>query len=99
MFDNSFHAESRGPEFHRLLRQDKLILDVTEQFAKAMQDAGLSQADLARKMGRSPSFISKLLSGSRNITLRTIADVSSALSLDVSVSLRDPVTESIGGEN
>ncbi len=71
----------RGPEFHRLLRQEELILDVTEQFTQELRDAGLTQAALAHRLGRSPSFVSHLLTGSRNFTLRTVSDVASALSL------------------
>lgn len=71
----------RGPEFDRLLRQEELILDVTESFTKALRDAEMTQAELARAMGRSPGFVSQLLAGSRNFTLRTVADVACALSL------------------
>ena len=71
----------RGPEFRRLLRQEELILEVTESFTQELRDTGLTQAALARKLGRSPSFVSQLLAGSRNFTLRTVADVAAALSL------------------
>lgn len=81
------HMESlaqRGPEFRRLLRQEELILDVTERFCEALNDEGVTRAELARRLERSPSFVSQLLAGGRNLTLRTIADVSDALSLQAS---------------
>ena len=62
------------------LRQEKLILEVFESFAKAQKDAGMSQADLARKLGVSRSRVSYLLNGG-NITLRTVADISAALGI------------------
>lgn len=74
----------RGPEFRRLLRQEELILDVTERFCEALTDAGVTRTELARRLDRSPRFVSQLLAGGRNLTLRTVADVAAALSLRVS---------------
>ncbi len=71
----------RGERYEQLLRQERLILEVTEQLAGALENSRVTQAELARRMGRTPGFVSQLLGGGRNLTLRTIADIAAALSL------------------
>ena len=77
----------RGERYEALLRQERLILDVTEQLAGALESSRVTQAELARRMGRTPGFVSQLLGGGRNLTLRTIADIAAALSLRPSFKL------------
>ena len=77
----------RGERYEQLLRQERLILDVTEQLAGALENGGVTQAELARRMGRTPGFVSQLLGGGRNLTLRTVADIAAALSLRPSFKL------------
>ena len=68
-------------EFVRLVRQEELILQVTETLTQALDDAGVTRAELARRLGKSPGFVSQVLGGGRNLTLRTLSDIASALSL------------------
>ena len=70
----------RDGDFDRLVRQEELILDVTETLTQALENAGVTKAELARRLGRSPGFVSQVFGGGRNLTLRTIADIASALS-------------------
>ncbi len=81
------HSGHRGEAYERLLRQERLILDVTEALAGALDDSGVTRAELARRLGRTPGFVSQVLGGGRNLTLRTIADIAAALSLQPSFSL------------
>lgn len=67
------------PEERRLLEQERLILDATELICEAMESAGVSRSDLAKKLGKSKGYVSQLLGGSRNMTLRTLADILTAL--------------------
>ena len=59
----------------RLFQQERLILDATERICEAMEKRGLTRKRLADALGTSKSFISQLLDGSRNMTLRTLSDV------------------------
>lgn len=77
----------RGDRYEQLLRQERLILDVTELLAGALEDSGMTRAELARRLGRTPGFVSQVLGGGRNLTLRTIADIAAALSLRPSFEL------------
>lgn len=70
----------RGDTYERLLRQERLILDVTEALTEALDNSGMTRAELAERLGRTPGFVSQVLGGGRNLTLRTIADIAAALS-------------------
>lgn len=55
----------------------------TEMLARAMELRGVNQAQLAERLGVRPSFVSEVLRGERNITLRTLARFLDALDCDV----------------
>jgi transcriptional regulator with XRE-family HTH domain len=59
----------------KLVAQEILITDVTEAIWKAIEETGITKADLAEKMGTTKSHVSQVLNGSRNMTLRTLADI------------------------
>jgi len=73
-----------------LIRQE-LIVSVTEQLWEAMQTANLSKADLARALNKSKPHVTQLLSGERNMTLSTLADLAAALGLRAQVRFTDPI--------
>ena len=66
-------------ENRKLLEQERLILEVTEAVCRLMNARGVTRAQLAQKIGCSPSNVSQLLDGDNNFTLRSIADVLFAL--------------------
>ena len=66
-------------DFNSKVAQEKLILDVTESVFEVLEAQGKSKADLAKAMGRSNAYITQLLNGSRNMTLRTLSDIGFAL--------------------
>lgn len=68
-----------GEQNRRLLRQEGLILDVTESVCELLEQEGLSQTDLARRLNCGKSHVSQLLNGRRNLTLKTLADIAGAL--------------------
>ncbi len=63
----------------RLIDQEEFILDVTETIAQEMEEQQLLQKDLADRLGKSKSHVSQMLGGGRNLTLRSISDIASAL--------------------
>jgi transcriptional regulator with XRE-family HTH domain len=46
-----------------------------------MREQGVSQRELARRLGRSEPWISRVLNGRENTTLKTVADLGWALGL------------------
>ncbi len=63
----------------RLLREEELILDVTEALSEMLEEKDVAQTMLAQKLGKTKGFVSQILAGGRNLTLRTIADIADAL--------------------
>lgn len=46
-----------------------------------MQDNGLKRADLAARLGVSPQYVSKLLSGTENLSFKSIANIEAKLGI------------------
>ena len=65
---------------------DGVAIAVGEQIVARMEQQGLTQADLARKMGVSRARISQILRGNDNLTLKSIVAV--AIGLDCRVDLQ-----------
>jgi transcriptional regulator with XRE-family HTH domain len=61
--------------YDRLVAQETLILDATELIVELLERHSISRQELARKLGKSKGFVTQLLSGERNMTLRTLADL------------------------
>lgn len=76
-----------SPEQIRELAQEGFILAVTEEIWAAMERRKKNKLYLAERLGTGKSYISQLLSGSRNMTLRTLSDVAAALDQHISFTL------------
>jgi transcriptional regulator with XRE-family HTH domain len=63
------------PEFRKLLSQEELILEVTEAICELLEKEKISRKELADRLGKTKGFVSQLLNGGRNLTLRTVADI------------------------
>lgn len=79
--------EQSSDHNRRLLREEELILEVTEAVSAVMQEEGVSKTQLAKRMGKTKGFISQLLSGGRNLTLRTLAGLVDALGYRVIITV------------
>jgi transcriptional regulator with XRE-family HTH domain len=66
-------------EGKRLLQQERAILEVTELICAIMDESGVSKTELAGRLGKSKGYISQILDGTANMTIRTIADVFTVL--------------------
>lgn len=67
----------KHPAFHL----EKAILHFTSELCEQMEVQGLSKAKLARRLDKKPSYITRVLSGSTNLTMKTM--VSFAMALEV----------------
>ncbi len=65
----------KDDEFRRLFAQEDLILEVTETLCELLENEKISRKELADLLGKSKGFVSQLLNGGRNLTLRTVADI------------------------
>ncbi len=75
----------KDPEFAKLMAEESLILEITEKIIELMQKDNITKAELAKRLGKSKGFITQLLDGSRNFTVRTIADIFHALGYGLQV--------------
>ena len=71
---------TRSPEYRRLLKRLK----------QARMDAGLTQADVARKLGKPQSFVSKSESGERRLDAVELKRMADILGTQLARLLEDP---------
>src|SRR5580658_7060425 len=64
-----------------------LVTQLTNEINWYMRERGLTRADLAARMGVSPGRVSQILGGGENLTLRTLAAMSTALDARFDVEL------------
>lgn len=95
-----FEDLMKDPGFRKAFSLEKATLDAAELIAKLMDDKDMSKADLARHLGKSRAWVTQLLSGKENLTVRTLAEILYALgyeldlgmhSLESGVGRADPV--------
>ncbi|BAT19795.1 helix-turn-helix domain-containing protein [Asaia bogorensis] len=71
----------------------ELLSDIDLQLKKAYSEentkSGLSKADLARKLEKDKSFVTRIFNGTRNITVETIADMAYALNRKINFELTE----------
>ena len=84
--------QTASPEARRLYEQERLILWATEAVAEAMAERDMTRAQLADALGTSRANVTQLLSGSRNMTLRTLAAVAHACEARAEI-LLEPLME------
>lgn len=63
----------------KLVAQETLITEATEALWIALERAGINKSELAERLGATKGYVSQVLSGSRNMTLRTLSDICFAL--------------------
>jgi transcriptional regulator with XRE-family HTH domain len=73
------------PEFARLMAQGDLIMEVTETLCELLEKEKVSRKELAERLSKTKGFVSQLLNGGRNLTLRTVADILHVLGYKVAL--------------
>ena len=75
-------------EGHPDLVTHQILLDITEQVASQMLAQGVKKRDLAERLGVSRSYVTRVLEGTPNLTVRSLVRVSLALDCDLRIELR-----------
>ena len=73
----------------RLYQQEYLIMQVTEHICELMEQNGVSRSELADRLGTTKGYITQLLDGRANMTLRKLADVCMALGVAAELQTRE----------
>lgn len=66
---------------------DRLKVEISERIYAAMKQQGTSNAELARRLGKSRAYVTKLLRGTTNFTLESLVRIGWALSCEVEFEL------------
>lgn len=78
-----FERLMESPEFRGLYAIEGLVAEAGEFIARLMEEQKVTKAELARRLGKSRAYITQMLSGSTNLTVRTLAEVAFALGAEV----------------
>jgi transcriptional regulator with XRE-family HTH domain len=68
-------------------RMEGLILDFTEKIVIKMQELNINRAELAKRLGVSKAFVTKLLNGNPNLTIKTMMSIADVLNCDLNLDL------------
>lgn len=82
-------GNKKQPDRERDLARGAFLFRVTEDILVAMEDCGVTKAELAQRLGKSKARISQLLSGDTNMTIGTLADIAFALGLTPDKTFRE----------
>lgn len=65
------------------------LMDFCFAATDKLDELGMKRSELAKKLGKKPSNVSRVLSGRANITLDTMAEYAAALKLNMEFRVRD----------
>lgn len=92
---DKFEEFMADDERRRLYERESLAFDAAEIISVLMEEKEVSKAELARRVGKSRADITQLLSGARNMTIHTLADLAFALGTRLEFKARScPVAQS-----
>jgi HTH-type transcriptional regulator / antitoxin HipB len=80
--------ELKNPKFGRVYYEQLMRLEIARQLILTREKAGLTQTQIAKKMGVSPQLISRIEGGSLNLTLATLYKYARSLDSEFTVSIR-----------
>ena len=69
---NDWLAQNSKPEIDIMVKHN---LAIATKVARILKEKGMGKSEFAEKMGKSPSEVSKWLSGTHNFTVKTIAKI------------------------
>lgn len=83
MKTNKLLDEIRQTVTPQMKCQMELSVMIANRIYEILEEKGLSQKDLAHVLGKTETEVSRWLSGTHNMTLATIAKISTALDTDI----------------
>jgi transcriptional regulator with XRE-family HTH domain len=87
MTTTNFTWDSRSPIDTQVVAETALAI-AQSTICNAMMEAELTNSGLARKMGISRSFVSRMLNGSHNLTVKTFAKALAACGFEIAFERR-----------
>ena len=79
--DHAADNRNRGPQYQRLVREESVILDITEALVEGMNEAGMTREEVAVRAGVHPGALQRELEGSAQIPLRDLIRIAAVVGL------------------
>ncbi|MGC3974147.1 MAG: helix-turn-helix transcriptional regulator [Nitrospira sp.] len=78
-------------------RVERVIFNIAEQVCKIIEGQGVSRSELAQRLAVSPAYVTKLLNGNPNLTIKTLLKISDALgqTLDIRFAPKLEIAQSV----
>ena len=87
-YNSDFERFIANEDHRRLFAQERTIVELTNEVCRLMKSQGVNRKELAARIGKTPSLISQMLSGGRNLTLRSVSDMFLAMGRSLDVTTR-----------
>lgn len=87
--DEKFEQMFKKLENDSAYKAELDFLSVTEKIVGIMERKGISRSDLARNIGCTPAYVTKLLRGSVNFTMLTMRKLADALGCNIEYRISD----------
>jgi DNA-binding XRE family transcriptional regulator len=91
-YEDAEERAQRSPAYRRLREMTAPFQEIAWQLIKYRMDHGLTQEDLAARVGTSHSQISRIESGRHATSMTTLVRIADALGLDVEVNFKQKQT-------
>ena len=72
--------ENKNPEIDRFIERN---LEITQKVCVILKDRGIKKQEFAKMLGKKPSELSKWLTGTHNLTLKSITKMEVALNVNL----------------
>src|SRR5215210_2821538 len=83
-------AEARGSITYRA---ERAVLDFTGDIDRLVEERDMTRAELAERIGTSAAYVSKVLRGETNLTVKTMVSLADASEADIRISIVDRRSE------
>jgi transcriptional regulator with XRE-family HTH domain len=70
-----------------------VVIRTNERICELMETRGITRAELARRLRKSPPYVTRLLNGRPNMTLRTLTEIAVALGEAIEVFIPSSVRQ------
>lgn len=70
-------------------------VEIAEQIQRFMQEQNISNVELARRLGSSKAYVTKILQGNANFTIESLIKISRSISCQINIQFSSPATAKI----
>jgi DNA-binding phage protein len=88
LYEEDLKRNLKNPEFKAAFEREHALHQITQELRERQKNEGLSQRDLAHEVGIRQQELSRLLTGTHNVTIDTLTKVAEGLGKELSIQLR-----------